>query len=89
MRVLCALLASVDMNLETWCNIYKLAAHNLQTAHAAEYQKTNNPIKKWAGASLVGQWLRICLPMQGTRVRVLVWEDRTCPGATKPVSHNY
>ena len=40
-------------------------------------------------ASLVAQWLRICLPMQGTRVRALVWEDPTCHGATKPVSHNY
>ena len=41
------------------------------------------------GASLVAQWLRICLPMQGTRVRALVWEDPTCCGATGPVSHNY
>ena len=41
------------------------------------------------GASLVAQWLRICLPVQGTRVRALVWEDPTCCGATGPVSHNY
>ena len=41
------------------------------------------------GASLVAQWSRICLPMQGTRVRALVWEDPTCRGATRPVSHNY
>ena len=41
------------------------------------------------GASLVAQWLRICLPMQGTRVRTLVWEDPTCRRATRPVSHNY
>ena len=41
------------------------------------------------GASLVVQWLRICLPMQGTRVRALVWEDPTSRGATRPVSHNY
>ena len=41
------------------------------------------------GASLVAQWLRICLPMQGTQVRALVWEDPTCRGATRPVSHNY
>ena len=41
------------------------------------------------GVSLVAQWLRICLPMQGTRVRALVWEDPTCRGATKPVRHNY
>ena len=40
------------------------------------------------GASLVAQWLRICLLMQGTRVRALVWEDPTCHGATGPVSHN-
>ncbi|KAJ8791248.1 hypothetical protein J1605_020688 [Eschrichtius robustus] len=39
-------------------------------------------------ASLVAQWLRICLPMQGTRVRALVWEDPTCRGAIRPVSHN-
>ncbi|KAJ8786832.1 hypothetical protein J1605_023359 [Eschrichtius robustus] len=25
----------------------------------------------------------------GTRVRALVWEDPTCHGATRPVSHNY
>ena len=43
----------------------------------------------YEGASLVAQWLRICLPMQGTRVRALVWEDPTCRGATRPVSHNY
>ena len=41
------------------------------------------------GASLVAQWLRIRLPVQGTRVRALVREDPTCHGATKPVSHNY
>ena len=50
---------------------------------------TNEWIKKmWQGASLVAQWLRICLAMQETRVRALVWEDPTCRGATKPVSHN-
>ena len=42
-----------------------------------------------ARASLVVQWLRIRLPMQGTRVRALVCEDPTCHGATGPVSHNY
>ena len=41
------------------------------------------------GASLVAQWLRIRLPIQGTRVRALVREGPTCRGATKPVRHNY
>ena len=47
------------------------------------------PIKSGLRASLVAQWLGICLPMQGTRVRALVWEDPTCRGATGPTSHNY
>ena len=46
-------------------------------------------LKTVIGASLVAQWLRICLPMQGTRVRALVREDPACRGAAGPVSHNY
>ena len=38
--------------------------------------------------SLLMQWLRIRLPMQGTWVQALVWEDPTCRGATKPMRHN-
>ena len=47
------------------------------------------PFKKIFRASLVVQWLRIRLPMQGTWVRTLVREDPTCRGATKAVRHNY
>ena len=46
-------------------------------------------LKVKTGASVVAQWLRIFLPMQGTRVRALVWEDPTCRGAIKPVHRNY
>ena len=52
------------------------------------YVVINQYIKIYWGFS-VAQWLRICLPMQGTRVRALVWEDPTYRGATRPVSHNY
>ena len=45
--------------------------------------------KTKGGTSLVAQWLRILLLMQGTQVRDLVREDPTCRGATKPVCHNY
>ena len=53
------------------------------------------------GTSMVVQWLRVCLSMQGTWVQSLVWEDPTChaaPGlvchncwapSLEPVSHNY
>ena len=68
--------------------------------HTETGYNTDDPAKhylKWKklitkghiGASLVAQWLRICLPMQGTRVRALGQEDPICRGATKPVRHNY
>ena len=47
------------------------------------------PIFKNSWTSLVVQWLKIHLSMQGTRVRVLVREDPTRRGAAKPVRHNY
>ena len=47
---------------------------------------TKNP-QMWT--SLVVQWLRIRLPMQGTRVQSLGQEDPTSRRATKPTSHNY
>ena len=40
------------------------------------------------GTSLVGQWLRICLSIQGTQVPSLVREDSTGHRATKQVHHN-
>ena len=57
--------------------------------HRVEARERGLGRKKGPGASLVTQWLRICLLIQGTQVRTLVWEDLTCHGATKPVSHNY
>ena len=75
-----------------------LEKHNLLRLNQEEIENIKRPItsneietviKNLPGASLVAQWLRICLPMQGTRVRALVWEDPTCRGATRPVSHNY
>ena len=40
--------------------------------------------KEVPGTSLVVQWLRIRLPMQGTRVQALAQKDPTCRGATEP-----
>ena len=48
-----------------------------------------HPIKTLFLGLLVAQWLRIHLPIQGTRVRALAREDPTCRGAAKPVHHNY
>ena len=39
--------------------------------------------------SLVGQWIQIYLPMQGTRVQPLVREDSTCDGARKLMHRNH
>ena len=68
----------------------KIKLNILSVQQNLPLQKDNFSIKNAiCRASLVAQWLGICLPMQGTRVRALVWEDPTCCGATRPVSHNY
>ena len=48
--------------------------------YGTRYYKYMSDSSVSAGASLLVQWWRICLPMQGTRVRSLVWEDPTCCG---------
>ena len=64
-------------------NKWSLSTRNEQNLQQMQKKKNTG------GTSLVAQWLRIHLPMQGTRVRALVQEDPTCLGATKPVHHNY
>ena len=39
--------------------------------------------------SLEVQWIRTRLPMQGTQVQSLVWEDFTYHGATQTLCHTY
>ena len=63
-------------------DMYTLMCRKLVTNNNLLYKKINEIQKVKKGASLVAQWLRICLPMQGARVRALVWEDPTCHGAT-------
>ena len=69
------------------------------TSQRDEWRRVWEDARKWKDfvsfknhyfrASLVAQWLRVRLPMQGTRVRVPVWEDPTCRGAAGPVSHGH
>ena len=86
-----------EIIVENCPNMGKEVVNQVQEAQRVRYRikpRTNMPrhilIKlSKIRASLVAQWLKICLPMQGTRVRALVWEDPMCCGATGPVSHNY
>ena len=55
----------------------------------SRYSLTWSQPKHTMGVSLVVQWLKICLAMQGTEVRSLVWEDSTCCRTTKPMYPNY
>ena len=64
-------------------------SRNPQIRRGRGWKPQRRTLKYKTRASLVAQWLRICLPMQKTQVRALVWEDPTCRGATRPVSHNY
>ena len=73
-----------------YVNMHNNVTYNHQTLEETQMSLNGWMDKKQTNwASLVAQWLRICLPMQGTRVRALVWEDPTCRGAAGPVSHNY
>ena len=49
----------------------------------------NDVTQEWMETSLVVQWLWIHLPVQGTRVWSLLWEDSICRRATKPVHYNF
>ena len=85
--------------VEYWCVIwFRFIVTFLAVPKSAKWVMTQEDEKlsvhkyakeKTGGTSLVAQWLRIRLPMQGTWVQALVQEDPTCHGATKPVSHNY
>ena len=74
--------------LVSWLYLIEVSVYQFFTLvkHLSTYQVKVHPN---AGTSLVAQWLRVCLPMQGTQVRALVWEDPTCRRAARPVSHNY
>ena len=49
---------------------------------------SNSTLKRvTTGASLVIQWLKICLAIQGTSVQSLIQEDPTYCGATEPMGH--
>ena len=87
-----ALLSTVlQIMMIPWFSLgYLLSKTILQSSHCSHFkhEETETQIS-FKRASLVAQWLRVCLLMRGTRVRALVWEDPTCRGATGPVSHNY
>ena len=78
----------ITLNCSFNCLLYGLAIVSW-TFFSCNKLITEEYLKSMEGASLVAQWLRICLPMQGTQVPSLAQEDPTCRGATKPVCHNY
>ena len=69
--------------------IFKFLSVFHQSLHNNTKYKSHGSINLGFGTALVFQWLRICLPMQGTQVWSLVWEDSTCCRTTKPLRHNY
>ena len=69
-----------DATVEPWA-VTQLSTQILQS----------HILQSWFNTSvldLMVQWSRIRLPMQGTWVQSLVWEDSTCCGATKSVCCN-
>ena len=79
----------LDYSSNNFCRLHSYMSMVKYTKDKGNILKIKSPFKNYLRASLVAQWLRICLPMQGTRVRALVREDPTCRRVTKPVCHNY
>ena len=77
-----------DKEVCTPLSVVTLNVNRLNSPIKRQRDWQNRLKRKKKGASLVAQWLRICLLMQETRVRALVWEDPTCHGAAGPVSHS-
>lgn len=59
--------------------------------HGAWHNRCSRYIfkKHFTGMSLVDEWLRTHLPVLGTRVQPLVWEDPPGRGAIESVCHSY
>ncbi|KAJ8776418.1 hypothetical protein J1605_015533 [Eschrichtius robustus] len=72
----------------TFAGVQRVSAQHLEPSRIQHRDLVKQATFSLTQTSLVVQWLRIRLPMQGTRVRSLVREDPTCRGATKPVCHN-
>ena len=65
--------------------LYSLSvSHNTISLNFGQLNLSQIVVKKWEKwVSLVVQWIRVCLPMQGTRIVSLVWGDYTCLGAIR------
>ena len=75
----------IETNLQIWAKMMNLAEY-LEAVFFKSDQRDIERSKTEVihGASLVVWWIRIHLPMQGTRVWPLIHEDSTCCRATKP-----
>ena len=86
---------SINMSFSKFGEIVKdreawhAAVHGFTKSQTRLSDWTTNVKKAMLLTSLVVQWLRVCLPVQGTWIQSLVQEDPTHHRATKPMRHNY
>ena len=71
----------------TWLKSFEwwLDSSLLRLKQRSQHSQRNSDVS----TSLVVQWIRICLPLQGPWVQSPVWEDSSSLGAAKPLCHNY
>ena len=71
-------------NSTAHCTEYCILFHTIAKIwKQRKYSSTDSHKKERNRASLVAQWWRICLSIQGIRVWSLIWENPTCCDTTK------
>ena len=65
--------------------ILLIVKSNLPQYHSNPHSRDINTTSR---TSLGVEWIGICLPLQGTQVWSLSWEDFTCHGQLKPTCHS-
>ena len=80
---------SWSFSISPSCEYSGLISFRIDWFDLLAVHKPWNTINTCRGTSLVVQGLGICLPMPGSRISLLVWEDPICWGATKPTHRSY
>ena len=69
-----------ELDTTEWLSTHRRGSTSLLSKAYSKYISRTSPVV---------QWLRLCLPTQGTQVLSLVLAESTCCGTTEPMCYNH